>query len=104
MTRRAPRPVPGRGAAIPRHHVEMLISTLPEVPGLVYEVRGFVVAHASFGSIGGGNPQKMIQSLIEQATSLGANGIVDVRTVLGGDTGHCVMTGTAVALMQPQPR
>jgi hypothetical protein len=82
----------------------MLISTLSEVPGLVFEVRGLVAANASFGSIGGSNLQKMIQSLIEQATNLGGNGIVDVKTVIGGDTGHCVMTGTAVALMQPQPR
>jgi uncharacterized protein YbjQ (UPF0145 family) len=42
----------------------------------------------------------MVQSLVDQATRLGANGIIDVRTVLGGDTAHCVMTGTAVLLMQ----
>jgi hypothetical protein len=82
----------------------MLISTLPEVPGLVYEAKGIVVAHAALAGIGGGNPQNMIQSLIEQAGRFGANGIIDVKTVLGGDHAFCVMTGTAVLLMQPQAR
>jgi uncharacterized protein YbjQ (UPF0145 family) len=78
----------------------MLISTVPEVPGLTYEVKGLVFAQATLGAMGGGNTQKMVQSLADQATRLGANGIVDVKTVLGGDHGHCVMTGTAVLLMQ----
>jgi uncharacterized protein YbjQ (UPF0145 family) len=78
----------------------MLISTLPEVPGLTYEVKGLVFAQAILGAVGGGNTQKMVQSLVDQATRLGANGIIDVRTVVGGDTAHCVMTGTAVLLMQ----
>jgi uncharacterized protein YbjQ (UPF0145 family) len=78
----------------------MLISTLPDVPGLTYEVKGLVIAQAMLGAMGGGNTQKMVQSLVDQAGRLGANGIIDLRTVLAGDHGHCVMTGTAVLLMQ----
>lgn len=77
----------------------MLLSTLAVVPGRSYEVRGFVFAEATIGSIGGGNTQKMVRKLIEQATSFGADGIVDIRTVLAGDHGHCVMTGTAVRFL-----
>jgi hypothetical protein len=80
----------------------MLISTLSEVPGLTYEVRGLVFAQAALQAIGGGNTQKMVMSLIEQAQHLGANGIIDLKTVVGGDVAYCVMTGTAVVLRQPQ--
>jgi hypothetical protein len=79
----------------------MLVSTLAEVPGVTYEVRGLVFAQAVLGGLGGGNTQKMVASLIEQAQRFGANGIIDVKTVLGGDSAHCVMTGTAVLLHQP---
>lgn len=78
----------------------MLISTLPQLPGRSFEVLGLVTAHAVLGAIGGGNPQKMIQQLIEQAQRFGADAIVDVKTVLGGDSAHCMMTGTAVKLTQ----
>jgi uncharacterized protein YbjQ (UPF0145 family) len=79
---------------------KMLVTTLPEVPGQAIEVRGFVFAQATLGSIGGGNTKKMVQSLIEQANSLGGDGIVDVSTSIGGEIGHCVMTGTAVRLLR----
>jgi len=78
----------------------VLISTLPNLPGHSYQVLGFVVAHATLGALGGGNPQKMIQQLIEQAQRFGADAIIDVKTVLGGDAAHCLMTGTAVKLTQ----
>jgi len=78
----------------------MLVTTLPEVPGQTFEVRGLVFAQATLGSIGGGNTKKMVQSMIEQAGSLGGDGIVDVSTCIGGENGHCVMTGTAVRLLR----
>jgi uncharacterized protein YbjQ (UPF0145 family) len=78
----------------------VFLSTLPDVPGWGIEIRGLVYAQATLGSMGGGNTRKLVQSLTEQATGFGADGVVDVRTVLGGDTGHCVMTGTAVKLVQ----
>ncbi|WP_248963969.1 hypothetical protein [Sphaerisporangium perillae] len=77
----------------------MLISTLPDLPGRAFEVRGFVYAQAALGALGGGNTQKMVQQLIEQAGRFGADAIVDVKTVIGGDSGHCLMTGTAVKLL-----
>ncbi|MDI1465959.1 hypothetical protein QEZ54_33790 [Catellatospora sp. KI3] len=77
----------------------MIISTLPDLGGRAFEVRGFVFAHAILGSLGGGNTQQMVQQLIDQAARFGADGIVDVKTVVGGDNGHCVMTGTAVKLL-----
>jgi hypothetical protein len=76
----------------------VLISTLPDLPGRSFDVLGFVVAQGAFAAIGGGNVQKMVQQLIEQAQRFGADGIVDVKTVIGGDSAHCVMTGTAVKL------
>ena len=78
----------------------VLISTLPDLSGRTFQVLGFVVAHAVLGALGGGNPQKMIQQLIEQAQRFGADAIVDMKTVVGGDSAHCMMTGTAVKLMQ----
>jgi hypothetical protein len=76
----------------------VLISTLPELPGRSFDVLGFVVAQGVFGALGGGNAQKMVQQLIDQAQRFGADGIVDVKTAIGGDSAHCVMTGTAVKL------
>jgi hypothetical protein len=77
----------------------VLLSTLAALPGQAFEVRGFVFAQSTLGSIGGGNTRKMVQSLAEQATHFGADAIVDVSTIIGGDSGHCVMTGTAVKLL-----
>jgi len=78
----------------------VLISTLPDLSGRTFQILGFVVAHATLGALGGGNPQKMIQQLIDQAQRFGADAIIDVKTIVGGDAAHCVMTGTAVKLMQ----
>jgi hypothetical protein len=77
----------------------VLITTLAEVPGRHFTVQGFVYAQAALGGPGGGNTQKMVQQLIDQASRFGADGIIDVKTVLGGDMGFCVMTGTAVKLV-----
>jgi uncharacterized protein YbjQ (UPF0145 family) len=78
----------------------VLLSTLPDLPGRPFDVRGLVFASASLGSIGGGNVQKMVQTLVDQAGRLGADAIVDITTHMGGE-GHCVMTGTAVRLLAP---
>jgi hypothetical protein len=81
----------------------MLLSTLPEIPGRTFEVRGLVMAHTTLRYAGGkgekGIPE-MVQRLIEQAHRLDADGIVDLSTVLSGTESwcHCVMTGTAVRL------
>lgn len=75
----------------------MLITTLVGVPGRSFAVLGFVCAQTHFGGLGAGNTQQMIQQLIDQASRFGADGIIDVKTIVGGgDYGFCVMTGTAV--------
>lgn len=77
----------------------MLMSTLPTLPGQTFEVRGLVVAQAVLpSSRRGDETREMVQSLAGQAAALGANAIIDVRTVLGGGgySVYCVMTGTAV--------
>jgi hypothetical protein len=76
----------------------MLLSTLPELPGQTFLVKGIVCAQGTLGVIRGDRIQKMMQSLIEQAEAVGADGIVDIRTVLTGDAAHCVVTGTAVKI------
>lgn len=75
----------------------MILSTLSELPGKTFEVRGLVFAQESLNSKGAA--QKMIQSLIEQAGRFGADGIIDLKTVIGGEYGHCVMTATAVKIL-----
>ena len=75
------------------------MSTLPDLAGRSFEVRGLVIARATLGGIGGGNIQTMVQQLVEQASRFGADGIVDLKTVMSGDAGYCVMTGTAVKVL-----
>ncbi|WP_162189837.1 PDZ domain-containing protein [Dactylosporangium aurantiacum] len=77
------------------------MSTLAEPPGLVYEVKGLVFANANLNATFGGKLPKMVESLVDQAQQLGANGIVDIRTAVGGAHGCCVMTGTAVLIANP---
>jgi hypothetical protein len=78
----------------------MLLSTLPTLPGRTFEVRGLVFAQATLNALGGGNVQKMVQTIIEQAGQFGADAIVDIKVVgSGSDNGTVVMTGTAVKIM-----
>jgi hypothetical protein len=76
----------------------VLITTLPDLGGRAFEIRGLVYAHATLNALGGGNPQKMVQQLIDQASRFEADGIIDVKTVIGGDSATAIMTGTAVKL------
>jgi hypothetical protein len=48
-------------------------------------VRGFVFAQATLGALGGGNTQKMVKSLVEQATAFGADAIKDLSVDQGGE-------------------
>ena len=76
---------------------DVLISTLPELPGYdIAAVQGFVCEYAALGAMGGGKTRKLVDSLADQARRLNADAVVDAKTVIGGDTGICVMTGTAV--------
>jgi hypothetical protein len=77
----------------------MLISTLPDLGGRAFDPLGFVFEQAMLGGIGGShNTRNMVQSLIAHATRFGADAVIDVKTVLGGDGAWCVMTGTAVKI------
>ncbi|MGN6331927.1 MAG: heavy metal-binding domain-containing protein [Motilibacteraceae bacterium] len=73
----------------------MLLCTLPQPPGLAFEVKGMVAAQGVL-AVGGAKVAAMMDSLAEQAEQLGADAVVDVRTTLAATSGHCVMTGTAV--------
>ena len=77
----------------------MFLSTLPNVPHRDFEVRGLVIAHMQLTSLGRG-PVKdtLVQQIIQQAQQLGGDAVVDIKTEIGGENGHCVMTGTAVKL------
>ena len=79
----------------------MLLSSLPDLPGRPFDVRGFVFASAALSGLGGGNLPSMVQSIVEQANRFGADAVVDLTTIIGGPAGHCVMTGTAVKLLPP---
>jgi hypothetical protein len=76
----------------------VIVSTLPHLGDQAFDAVGFVYAQATLGAIGGGNTQKMVQTLVAQAQQMGAAAIIDVTTVIGGTNGNCVMTGTAVRL------
>jgi hypothetical protein len=78
----------------------MMISTLPDLPGQQFTVRGFVYASGNPSAVRGrGGMQEMVQSLVQQAGALGANGIVDLTTIISGDHfTYCIMTGTAVLI------
>ena len=76
----------------------MLLSTLPELPGKTFDVRGLVCAEGVLMAVRGDRIQKLMQDLAEQAERLGADGVVDVRTVVSGGSSHCVVTGTAVKI------
>jgi uncharacterized protein YbjQ (UPF0145 family) len=77
----------------------MLLSTLPELPGQTFEVRGLVSAQGVLRAIGGDKVDALMRELTVQAEALGANGIVDVRAVVAGDTPHCIVLGTAVHIL-----
>ena len=50
--------------------------------------------------LGGGNVQKMVQEIIQQAGQFGADAVIDIKVVgSGGDHSTVVMTGTAVRLL-----
>ena len=77
----------------------MLLSTLPTIPGRNYEVRGVVFSQATLGVIGGGKLDKMFNTIVKQASDMGADAIVDIKmTAPGGDSGFVVVIGTAVKL------
>jgi uncharacterized protein YbjQ (UPF0145 family) len=77
----------------------MFLSTLPAVPHRDFDVRGLVIAHVQLTSlVRAPVKDSLIQQLIQQAQQLGGDAVIDIKTEIGGEHGHCVMTGTAVKL------
>ena len=78
----------------------MLLSTLPDLPGTTFEVKGLVCAQGVLLAVGGDNIRQLVESLAEQAGHLSADAVVDVQTIVAGNSGHCVVTGTAVKILE----
>jgi uncharacterized protein YbjQ (UPF0145 family) len=79
----------------------MLLSTLPDLPGRPFDVRGLAFAQATVTR--DKDIQGMIQSIVEQAARFGADSIVDIKTIVGSGASwqRVIMTGTAVKLVPP---
>ncbi|WP_018353006.1 hypothetical protein [Longispora albida] len=80
----------------------MLVSSLPEVPGHTYELRGLVFQDYGFSVNVGGPPEgalnELVQAIVQQAQRFGANAIIDVKVVTGDRI--LAVTGTAVRLIR----
>lgn len=75
----------------------MLTSTLPGLPGRTYDTLGVVISSAMIGAIGGGNIEKMFKTIIQQASDMRADAIIDIKiTTPGGQSGIVVIIGTAI--------
>lgn len=72
----------------------MMMSTLPELPGLTYQVRGMVSASGR-GAFADKEMPKALDAIDRQAQAFGANAIINV-TVTRVSEGSFVVTGTAV--------
>jgi hypothetical protein len=78
----------------------MLLSTLPDLPGRTYDVIGVVCDHIELDSSNQG--ELMLSSIIEQASRMGADAIVDIKMIPpSGSSLHfsmIIVIGTAVKL------
>jgi hypothetical protein len=74
----------------------MLLSTLPQIPDRPMQIRGLVIAEG-FHGLGGAKLPAMMQSVVQQATQLGANAVVDLKVTRTGEHNWCI-TGTAVVV------
>ena len=85
----------------------MLLSTLPDLPGRTYDVVG-VVFDCGDSSASVGNQirppflEKMFNSIVRQASDMGADAIVDIKMTAPSGTdrssAYIVVIGTAVKL------
>ena len=77
----------------------MILSSLPDLPGRTFDVRGFVHSMQMFAPSlfqSTTNLNGMLQTMIGQAQQMSADAIVDIRTRYAD--GVCIITGTAVRL------
>jgi Putative heavy-metal-binding len=73
----------------------MLLSTLPDLPGRTYDVIG-VVCSAMAPTTNTKNRENMFNDIIQQASGLGADAIVDIK--LSHSYPAVIVIGTAVKL------
>jgi hypothetical protein len=82
----------------------MILSTLPDLPGRTYDVIGVVFGSTQLWTpspLGGkrGHLEDIFNSMIQQASRMGADAIVDIKMPApGGDYAIAVAIGTAVKL------
>jgi uncharacterized protein YbjQ (UPF0145 family) len=76
----------------------MLFSTLPHLGDRLFDVLGVVVAQGGVYTIGTKTAQSLLGELAQQAQQFGADGVVNITTVMAGSSPYYVMTGTAVKL------
>ena len=73
-----------------------MMSSLAEVPGHTYEIRGLCIVEGT-PSIGGRKIDKCVQDIRAQAGDYGANAVIGLTVVRSGEN-VWVMYGTAVIL------
>jgi uncharacterized protein YbjQ (UPF0145 family) len=83
----------------------MLLSTLPDIPGRTYDVIGVVFGRADIGIgkyLGGKKAtdlEDMFQDMVQQASRMGADAIIDIKMpAVGGEHPVVAAIGTAVKL------
>lgn len=74
----------------------MLLSTLPDLQGRTYAVRGVVFDCGEKTLIRRKVLENLFNSIIQQASDMGADAIVDIRVTKEGSV--FMITGTAVKL------
>jgi hypothetical protein len=82
----------------------MILSTLPDLPGRTYDVISMVLSRTWLDPWGKGNElDEMVKTICQQATSVGADAIIDIKITVssGTDTGYGanVVIGTAVVVI-----
>lgn len=83
----------------------MILSTLPDLPGGKFHVRGIVYCEGVLDGVllGSTSIDEMLQYIAKQASHLGADAIVDIKVIAPGGTQKTyVVIGTAVKLI-PNP-
>jgi hypothetical protein len=80
----------------------MLLSTLPDLSGRTYDVIGVVFGTSNMWAAKDSESVQrlgtMFNTITQQASSMGADAIVDIKMVAVGEGARVVVTGTAVKL------
>lgn len=79
----------------------MIMSTLPDLRGIMYEVKGVVFNSVILAVAGSDSLEMAFKAIERQAENLDADAIIDIKvTVLEGERGRgiAIVTGTAVRI------